>query len=233
MDCTIQVNSRYSCNNDTKSKCFNPKTVLPCRSCTAIINLYKTFLWFWCILVLHELLVTDWCADEPYREADLVISKWVSLSVSLGAGTDATVWLIIFGENGDTGTLALRDSNKANKFERKQTDTFIFTDILSLGKLSKVRVWHDNKGQPLSCQINCYILCHVCISIQFDTWFYSFNTLEVLCLFKGLCYFFTPMLMCGVPQGSICDPLLFSGCIFPQATKTCHCDSKNTQLCYC
>ncbi|KAM3842453.1 LOW QUALITY PROTEIN: lipoxygenase homology domain-containing protein 1 [Diretmus argenteus] len=62
------------------------------------------------------------------------------------AGTDANVWLIVFGENGDTGTLPLKDSNKSNKFERKQLDTFRFPDILSLGELSKVRVWHDNSG---------------------------------------------------------------------------------------
>ncbi|XP_068508966.1 lipoxygenase homology domain-containing protein 1 [Syngnathus scovelli] len=63
-----------------------------------------------------------------------------------GAGTDANVWIIIFGENGDTGTLALKECNKSNKFERKQMDTFRFVDILSLGDLSKVRVWHDNSG---------------------------------------------------------------------------------------
>ncbi|KAK2819320.1 hypothetical protein Q5P01_024881 [Channa striata] len=63
-----------------------------------------------------------------------------------GAGTDANVWIIIFGENGDTGTLALKESSKSNKFERKQVDTFRFVDILSLGELSKVRIWHDNTG---------------------------------------------------------------------------------------
>uniref|UniRef100_A0A8C6KKR9 ST8 alpha-N-acetyl-neuraminide alpha-2,8-sialyltransferase 5 n=1 Tax=Nothobranchius furzeri TaxID=105023 RepID=A0A8C6KKR9_NOTFU len=63
-----------------------------------------------------------------------------------GGGTDAHVWLIIFGENGDTGTLTLKESNKSNKFERKQVDTFHFADVLSLGDLSKVRVWHDNTG---------------------------------------------------------------------------------------
>ncbi|XP_076018180.1 lipoxygenase homology domain-containing protein 1 [Genypterus blacodes] len=62
------------------------------------------------------------------------------------AGTDANVWIVIFGEYGDTGTLSLKQSNKSNKFERKQADTFVFDDILSLGELSKVRVWHDNKG---------------------------------------------------------------------------------------
>uniref|UniRef100_A0A3Q2QDK8 Lipoxygenase homology PLAT domains 1 n=1 Tax=Fundulus heteroclitus TaxID=8078 RepID=A0A3Q2QDK8_FUNHE len=63
-----------------------------------------------------------------------------------GAGTDANVWVIVFGENGDTGTLALKESGNSNKFERKHVDTFRFPDILSLGDLSKVRVWHDNSG---------------------------------------------------------------------------------------
>lgn len=67
--------------------------------------------------------------------------------VCAAAGTDAKVWIIVFGENGDTGTLALRDSNKSNKFERKQLDMFRFSDILSLGELSKVRVWHNNSGE--------------------------------------------------------------------------------------
>ncbi|XP_019909049.2 lipoxygenase homology domain-containing protein 1 isoform X3 [Esox lucius] len=63
-----------------------------------------------------------------------------------GAGTDANVWIIVFGECGDTGTLALKECQKSNKFERKQTDVFRFPDMFSLGELSKVRVWHDNSG---------------------------------------------------------------------------------------
>uniref|UniRef100_A0A8C1Q280 Lipoxygenase homology domains 1a n=1 Tax=Cyprinus carpio TaxID=7962 RepID=A0A8C1Q280_CYPCA len=70
----------------------------------------------------------------------------VKTSDVTAAGTDANLWMIIFGENGDTGTLALKESNNTNKFERKQTDTFRFPDILSLGELSKVRIWHDNSG---------------------------------------------------------------------------------------
>ncbi|XP_053154165.1 lipoxygenase homology domain-containing protein 1-like isoform X2 [Hemicordylus capensis] len=62
------------------------------------------------------------------------------------AGTDANVWIAIFGENGDTGTLALKESNRKNKFERDQLDVFYFSDVLSLGELCKVRIWHDNKG---------------------------------------------------------------------------------------
>ncbi|XP_076005611.1 lipoxygenase homology domain-containing protein 1 [Genypterus blacodes] len=63
-----------------------------------------------------------------------------------GAGTDANVCLILFGEFGDTGTLALKESTNRNKFERKAKDVFKFPDMLSLGELSKIRVWHDNKG---------------------------------------------------------------------------------------
>lgn len=73
-------------------------------------------------------------------------------SLSTGAGTDANVWIIVFGECGDTGTLALKECQKSNKFERKQTDVFRFPDMLSLGELSKVRVWHDNSGEPISHQ---------------------------------------------------------------------------------
>lgn len=69
---------------------------------------------------------------------------------SLGAGTDANVFIIIFGENGDSGTLALKQSANWNKFERNNTDTFNFSDMLSLGHLCKLRVWHDNKGSSRS-----------------------------------------------------------------------------------
>lgn len=55
--------------------------------------------------------------------------------------------VIVFGEYGDTGTLPLKTSANRNKFERKTKDVFRFPDLLSLGELSKVRVWHDNKGE--------------------------------------------------------------------------------------
>lgn len=67
--------------------------------------------------------------------------------INTGAGTDANVSLIVFGEYGDTGTLPLKTSTNRNKFERKTKDVFRFLDLLSLGELSKVRVWHDNKGK--------------------------------------------------------------------------------------
>ncbi|XP_075267211.1 lipoxygenase homology domain-containing protein 1 [Opisthocomus hoazin] len=83
--------------------------------------------------------------DEQMME-DTTYTLQVKTSDVGGAGTDANVSLILFGENGDSGTLALKESNKSNKFERNQMDEFNFPDMLSLGDLCKVRVWHDNKG---------------------------------------------------------------------------------------
>ena len=64
-----------------------------------------------------------------------------------GAGTDANIYVILFGANGDSGTLHLKKS-ETNKspFENDQLDVFSFKDMLTLGELSKCRVWHDNKG---------------------------------------------------------------------------------------
>ncbi|OWK01690.1 hypothetical protein Celaphus_00017764, partial [Cervus elaphus hippelaphus] len=92
-------------------------------------------------------LVCEMCAVIDGEE----MMEWTSYTVSvktsdvLGAGTDANVFIIIFGENGDSGTLALKQSANWNKFERNSTDTFNFSDMLSLGHLCKLRVWHDNK----------------------------------------------------------------------------------------
>ncbi|XP_073069093.1 lipoxygenase homology domain-containing protein 1 isoform X1 [Manis javanica] len=93
-------------------------------------------------------LVCEMCAVIDGEE----MMDWTSYTVSvktsniLGAGTDANVFITIFGENGDSGTLALKQSANWNKFERNNTDTFNFSDMLSLGHLCKLRVWHDNKG---------------------------------------------------------------------------------------
>ncbi|KAJ8400007.1 hypothetical protein AAFF_G00400460, partial [Aldrovandia affinis] len=83
--------------------------------------------------------------DEEMVENTTYIIQ-VKTSDVTAAGTDANVFLIVFGENGDTGTMLLKECKNTNKFERKQTDVFRFPDVLSLGDLSKVRVWHDNTG---------------------------------------------------------------------------------------
>ena len=63
-------------------------------------------------------------ATDPCRVAlcDTENSYEVSVFTGdmLGAGTDANVFIDIYGENGDTGERSLRRSNNLNKFERAQ-----------------------------------------------------------------------------------------------------------------
>lgn len=53
-----------------------------------------------------------------------------------GAGTDANVYVQIFGKKGDTGRLPLRQSeNTKNKFERGRADMFT-VEAVDIGKVS-------------------------------------------------------------------------------------------------
>lgn len=61
-----------------------------------------------------------------------------------GAGTDANVFITIYGSNGDSGKRQLRQKFR-NLFEREQTDRFLL-EMLDMGELQKVRVEHDNSG---------------------------------------------------------------------------------------
>lgn len=60
-----------------------------------------------------------------------------------GAGTDANVFLQIFGEHGDTGDKKLESSG--NNFERGHTDIFGM-EAVDLGELTKLRIRHDGSG---------------------------------------------------------------------------------------
>lgn len=54
----------------------------------------------------------------------------------LGAGTDASVYVKIFGEKGDTGTLWLKSAdNTKNKFEKGRTDLFKL-EATDIGKVT-------------------------------------------------------------------------------------------------
>jgi len=60
-----------------------------------------------------------------------------------GAGTDANVYIMIFGETGDTGKLQLRQAdNTKDKWERGRTDMFTL-EAMDIGKVSTVtRITH-------------------------------------------------------------------------------------------
>ena len=61
--------------------------------------------------------------------------------------TKANVSVKLFGEYGNSDQLQLRQSEtKRKKFQVNQVDLFTFREQPWLGKLSKLRVWHDNEG---------------------------------------------------------------------------------------
>jgi hypothetical protein len=63
-----------------------------------------------------------------------------------GAGTDAQVYLTLFGKNGkQTQKFHLKDSNNKNPFEQNQADKFSVRGD-SVGELTKLRIEHDNSG---------------------------------------------------------------------------------------
>lgn len=61
-----------------------------------------------------------------------------------GAGTDANVFITMFGSNGDSGKHTLKQKMR-NLFERGKTNRF-YIETLDLGEMKKVRVEHDNSG---------------------------------------------------------------------------------------
>lgn len=91
------------------------------------------------LFIIHDFLHT--LLETTYKIS-------VKTSDVRGAGTDAGVYLVLFGSNGDSGELSLKTS-ETNKspFDNNQLDVFVMKDILSLGELSKCRVWHDDKGR--------------------------------------------------------------------------------------
>lgn len=62
-----------------------------------------------------------------------------------GAGTDANVFMTMYGRNGDSGERELRKSDNLNKFERNEIDTFKVKAV-ELGDLEKIKIGHDNSA---------------------------------------------------------------------------------------
>lgn len=70
-----------------------------------------------------------------------------------GAGTDANVFVTIFGANGDSGRRQLRQKLR-NLFERGRTDRFL-VEMLDLGELLRIKVEHDNRGSSCGWYLEC------------------------------------------------------------------------------
>ena len=64
---------------------------------------------------------------------------YVHTGNKLGAGTDANVYVVLFGGKDDTGTMFLKSSKtNKNKFERNQMDEFVI-EAVDIGELQKIK----------------------------------------------------------------------------------------------
>lgn len=72
--------------------------------------------------------------------AEIVYNVWVSTSNERGAGTDANVFLTIYGKKGKTDEIQI--GNATDNFEQGQLDKF------------KVRMFKPNKSSNLPWKVN-------------------------------------------------------------------------------
>ena len=93
--------------------------------------------------ILREMSVIDLKAGN-LTEYDLIITT----GDVPGAGTDAQVFVTIYGSRGDSGKLMLDQRDDLlgrDDFERGRTDTFtVFAP--NVGKVTKLKIWHDSTG---------------------------------------------------------------------------------------
>jgi hypothetical protein len=89
--------------------------------------------------VERELFPTE---AETYK-AKMPVEFRIFTSDVRNAGTDANVFIAVYGDKGKTDDIKL--DNKTNNFERNMTDTFKM-DIEDVGKINKIRIGHDNSG---------------------------------------------------------------------------------------
>ncbi|KAJ8306143.1 hypothetical protein KUTeg_016688 [Tegillarca granosa] len=86
---------------------------------------------------------------KPKKEDELLVLQYhvdVYTSNEPNAGTDANVYVQIFGERGDTGRRRLLSSqSNTRKFEQGAIDQFEI-EAVDLGKLEKVKVGHDGEN---------------------------------------------------------------------------------------
>ncbi|KAF5404278.1 hypothetical protein PHET_02377 [Paragonimus heterotremus] len=90
-------------------------------------------------MVVRELIESSLTEDFVYR-----------VTVQTGnlrfAGTDANIFIRLYGTHGETGSLSLKTSEThTNKFEAGSTDIFSLTGP-DIGELQKLRIWHDGTG---------------------------------------------------------------------------------------
>ncbi|CAF1145472.1 unnamed protein product [Adineta ricciae] len=86
----------------------------------------------------------------------------VKTGKAMNAGTDANVFLIIYGQNGRTAVHQLNNRSK-NDFERNTSSEFTIMDI-DIGGIRRIKIWHDNSNPN-----SAWFLDSVLIEKQYST----------------------------------------------------------------
>ncbi|CAF4496641.1 unnamed protein product, partial [Rotaria sp. Silwood2] len=95
---------------------------------------------------IRELLPTNENENVLSNQKKITYLVHVFTGDKSGAGTDASVFLTIYGQYEDSGEHQLTKSKtNINKFERKQEDIFE-VKAPALGKLTKIKIRHDSTG---------------------------------------------------------------------------------------
>jgi hypothetical protein len=70
----------------------------------------------------------------------------VTTGNKLGSGTDAKVYLILYGDKGQSEKLHLVETkSNSDPFEKGKTDVFIVSSV-NIGDIVKINVSHDAEG---------------------------------------------------------------------------------------
>uniref|UniRef100_A0A1I8HXD5 PLAT domain-containing protein n=1 Tax=Macrostomum lignano TaxID=282301 RepID=A0A1I8HXD5_9PLAT len=87
--------------------------------------------------------VTPLPDNDPRDEFEYELTFWTGARG--GAGTTANVSLILSGDEGDTLPRLIRDPQRL-VLQRGATDSFLMRTPVYLGRLTHMRLWHDNAG---------------------------------------------------------------------------------------
>lgn len=76
---------------------------------------------------------------------------WIYTSDVRGAGTDANVYVVVYGNKGKSDEVWL--DNESNNFETGQTDK-LKIEIADVGRPFKIRIGHDNSNPYSAWHLN-------------------------------------------------------------------------------
>ena len=91
---------------------------------------------------IERMLIENKSLREQHEMKD-VWYVWVYTSNMKNAGTDANVFIVLYGDHGKSDKIPLK--NKSDTFESGKCDKFKI-ETSKIGQPFKLRVFHDNKG---------------------------------------------------------------------------------------